>query len=84
MVEVVGISTQWENHMRKVKRGVIRALRTDVHFTGVYVSRDLADKIQHDTGLIGEVGDDTTFEAIPLKVDNDLPLMTVIYIWETE
>lgn len=84
MVDVVGISTEWEKHIRAVKRGIIRALSIAPDFTGVYVSEDIADAIQRDTGLIAKVVGNTTFERTPLFVDKELPNQTVIYTWEAK
>jgi hypothetical protein len=68
--------------MRAVKRSIIRTLGYTPSFTFVYVSNDIAEEIQNTTGVIGLVGDDTTFERIQLKVDHDLPDNSVVYLWE--
>ena len=82
MVDVLGISNYWEIRMRKVKRSIIKALGGAPDFTCVYVSEDMAEDIKKDTGIIGEVGVDTTFETVPLLVDKDLPYGSVVYIWK--
>jgi hypothetical protein len=82
MIEVQGISTVWERHLRKVKASIIKALGYCPNFTFVMVSNDLAEEIQQSTGIIGLVGDNTTFEGTQLKVDSDLPSISVVYIWE--
>ena len=82
MVDVLGISNYWEIRMRKVKRSIIKALGSAPDFTCVYVSEDMAEDIKKDTGIIGEVGVDTTFETVPLLVDKDLPHGSVVYIWK--
>jgi hypothetical protein len=82
MTDLLGISTDWERRIRATKRGIFRALGYSPVFTGVYVSEDIAQEIQATTGVIGSVGDDTTFELIPLRVDHELPIKSVVYIWE--
>jgi hypothetical protein len=42
----------------------------------------MADEIQKSTGIIGLVGDNTTFEGVQLKVDHELPGSLAVYIWE--
>ena len=82
MVDVLGISNYWEIRMRKVKRRIIEALGSAPDFTCVYVSEDIAEDIKKDTGIIGKVGVDTTFETVPLLVDKNLPHKSVVYIWK--
>jgi hypothetical protein len=84
MIEVVGITTEWECRMRAIKRSIIKAFGdvSPPNFTCVYVSSDIAEEIQRSTKLISEVGHDTTFEQVPLKVDHELPDNSVVYIWE--
>ncbi len=83
MIDVVGISCEWELRIRAVKRGVIRALDgCGYEFTSVVISMDIADAIQRDTKIIGTVGKDTTFEGVPLNVDTSLPNQTVLFIWK--
>lgn len=75
---------EWELRMRAVKRGIITAIGHAPEFTCVYVSKDIASEMQESTNLKGGVGDDTTFETVPLKVNHDLPTQSVIYIWNEE
>ena len=77
----------YELRIRAVKRGVIRALGSTPEFTKVVVSANLADEIQknvchRDVDNPGKIGEDTTWELVPLTVDHDLPNDTVIYTWE--
>jgi hypothetical protein len=83
-METSGISMGWERRMRATKRGIIRAMAYTPEFTAVYVSSDIAEEIQESTEMIVKVGNDTTFELVPLKVDEELPDNTVIYIWNEE
>lgn len=76
------VHKEYERRMRSVKRGVIRALGKTPDFTGVYISKDIADVMAENPYLKGKIGEDTTWELVPLKVDLDLPSNTVIYIWE--
>jgi hypothetical protein len=84
MVETSGISMGWERRIRATKRGIIRAMAYTPEFTAVYVSRDIAEEIQASTEMIVKIGEDTTFELVPLKMDGSLPNQTVIYLWNEE
>jgi hypothetical protein len=84
MIETSGISMGWERRMRATKSGIIRAMAYTPEFTAVYVSRDIAEEIQESTNMIVKIGNDTTFELVPLKTDGELPDNTVIYIWNEE
>ena len=82
-IDVVGITTNWERRMRSTKRGIIRAMGGKApDFTCVWVSEDIADAIREDTMILSPIGDDTTYELIPLKVDIELPVDTVIFLWK--
>ena len=78
---------EYELRMRSVKRGVIRALGNTPMFTRVVVSGNIADAMEknvchRDADSPWNIGEDTTWELVPLTVDHDLPNDTVIYTWE--
>lgn len=72
--------SKWELDMRKIKRCIIR--NTGIkEFKTVYISSDLAEEIKRTTAIKGEIGVDTTFETVPLKVDRELPIGGIVYVW---
>ena len=72
--------SKWELDMRQIKRCIIRNAGIK-EFKTVYISSDLVEEIKRTTNIKGEVGVDTTFETIPLKVDPELPIGGIVYVW---
>ena len=71
----------YELKMRAAKRCIIRHLGTSPEFKVVYISPDIAAEMQRATACKGEIGVDTTWETISLKVDSDLRIGSVVYVW---
>ena len=72
---------EYELKMRAVKRCIIRDLGEAPTFKTVYISSDIAAEMQRRPYIKGEIGVDTTWELIPLKVDTDLRKESVVYVW---
>ncbi len=75
----------YELKIRAVKRCIIRDLGETPEFKAVYVSSDIADEIKRAVpsrdGTDCEIGVDTTWETVPLKVDPTLRIGSVVYVW---
>ena len=87
------IVVEWECRMRAVKRCVTKH-SSDREFLFVYISADIAKEMwessYHRDSLTGPVWkdtaywEDTTYEGIPLRVDDKLPSGSVVYICNEE
>lgn len=76
---------KWELDIRKIKKSIIRNTSNLPKFKAVYISSDIADEIKRTTlsREAGErtIGEDHTFETVPLKVDPELPIGGIVYVW---
>ena len=71
----------WELHIRKIRRAFFAHCHPDTKCQLVLISQDLADQITSDRPKDMPIDlEDSTFETIPLKVDETLPERTAVSI----
>ncbi len=82
---------EYEKYMRSVKRGIIKAMGYKPQFTKVVISEDIAAVMEKNVThraadgqayIAVSIGNDTTWETVPLTVDSELPRWSVIYLWD--
>lgn len=76
---------EWERRIRAVKRVVISNSHSDQKFRIIFVSKNIEDQMckdvhHRDNQPCFELGNHTTFEGTPIKVDEILLENSVVFI----
>ncbi len=71
---------EYEKRMRAVKRCVISHSPANTGFDKVLISSDIAEEIAKNPYMHDKDFEDSTWEGVPLRVDENLPTCSVVYI----